>query len=67
MREKDAPEGNVAYNYHSIMCVALMWKILTGKIAGKLRNYMEKEKLIPDKQNDCGRGSCGTQNCCQRL
>ena len=39
-----------------------MWKRLTGMIAEEMYNYLEQEKLLPDEQKGCKRGSRGTKH-----
>ena len=30
----------------------MMWKLLTGVIAGEMHDYLEQEKLLPEEQKD---------------
>ena len=60
--QKDIRKGNVAENYRPITCLPLMWKLLTGMIAEEMYNYLEQEKLLPDEQKGCKRGSRGTKH-----
>lgn len=39
-----------------------MWKLLTGMIAEETYNYLEREKLLPEEQKGCKRGSRGTKD-----
>ena len=39
-----------------------MWNLLTAVIAGEIYDYLEQEKLLPEKEKGCRRGSCGTNN-----
>ena len=39
-----------------------MWKLLTGVIAEEMYNYLEREKILPEKQKGCKRGSRGTKD-----
>ena len=39
-----------------------MWKLLIGVIAGEIYDHLEQEKLLPEKEKGCRRGSCGTNN-----
>ena len=39
-----------------------MWKLLTGVIAEEMYNYLEREKILPEKQKECKRGSRGTKD-----
>ena len=60
--QKDPRRGNVAENYRPITCLPLMWKRLTGMIAEGPCNYLEREKLLPEEQKGCKRGSHGTKD-----
>ena len=39
-----------------------MWKLLTGVIAEEMYNYLEREKIIPEKQKECKRRSRGIKD-----
>ena len=39
-----------------------MWKLLTGVIAEEMCNCYEREKILPEEQKGCKRGSRGTQD-----
>ena len=39
-----------------------MWKLLTGVIAEKMYNYLEREKILPEEQKGCKRGSRETKD-----
>ena len=39
-----------------------MWKLFTGLIAEEMYNYLEQEKILPDEQKGCKRGSRGTKD-----
>ena len=39
-----------------------MWKLLTGVIAEEMYNYLEREKILPEEQKGCKRGSRGTKD-----
>ena len=55
-------KGNTADNYRPITCLPLIWKLLTGVIAEEMYNYLEREKILPEEQKGCKRGSCGTKD-----
>ena len=38
-----------------------MWKLLTGVIAEEMYNYLEQEKILPEEQKGCKRGSRRTK------
>ena len=37
-----------------------MWKLLTGVIADQIYAHLDPEKLLPEDQKGCGKGSRGT-------
>ena len=57
----DPQKGNAADNYRPITCLPLMWKLLTGVIAEEMYNYLEQEKILPEEQKGCKRGSRRTK------
>ena len=60
--QKDPRKGNGVENCRPITCLPLMWKLLTGVIAEEIYDYFEPEKLLPEKQKGCRRGSRGTKD-----
>ena len=60
--QKDKSKGNVASNYRPITCLPLMWKLLTGVIADQIYAHLDQEKLLPEKQKGCRKGSRGTND-----
>ena len=60
--QKDKSKGHVASNYRPITCLPLMWKLLTCVIADQIYPYLDQEKLLPEEQNGCRKGSRGTNN-----
>ena len=42
--------------------ILLMWKLLTGVIPEEMYNYLEREKILPEEQKGCKRGSRGTKD-----
>ena len=59
--QKDKRKGNVASNYRPITChLPLMWKLLTGVIADQVYAHLDQEKLLPEEQKGCRKGSIGT-------
>ena len=59
---KDNSKGNVASNYRPITCLPLMWKLLTGVIADQIYPHLDEEKLLPEEQKGCRKGSRGTND-----
>ena len=60
--QKNPRKGNAADNNRYTTCLLLMWKLLTGVIAEEMYNYLEREKIIPEDQKGCRRGSRGTKD-----
>ena len=60
--QKDPAKGTVASNYRPIACLLLMWKLLTGSLAGKTYDHLESNCLLPDDQKGCRKGSKGTKD-----
>ena len=60
--QKDPQKGNTADNYRPITCLPLMWKLLTGVIAEEMYNYLEREKILPEEQKGCKKGSRGIKD-----
>ena len=60
--QKDNSKGNVASNYRPITCLPLMWKSLTGVITDQIYAHLDQEKLLPEEQKGCKKGSRGTNN-----
>ena len=60
--QKDKSKGNVASNYRPITCLPLMWKLLTGVIADQIYAHLDQEKLLPEEQKWCRKGSRGTND-----
>ena len=62
MLQKDKSKGNVASNYRPITFLPLMWKLLTGVIAGQIYAHLDQEKFLPKEQKGCRKGSRGTND-----
>ena len=62
MLQKDKSKGNVASNYRPITCLPLMRKLLTGAIADQIYANLDQEKLLPEEQKGCRKGSRGTND-----
>ena len=58
--QKDKSKGIVASNYRPITCLPLMWKLLIGVIADQIYVHLDQEKLLPEEQKGCRKGSRGT-------
>ena len=59
---KDKNKSNVASNYRPITCLPLMRKLLTGVIADQIHAHLDQEKLLPEEQKGCRKGSRRTND-----
>ena len=62
MLQKDKSKGNVASNYRLITCLPLTWKLLTGVIADQIYAHLHQERLLPEEQKGCRKGSRETND-----
>ena len=60
--QKDQAKGNQAANYRPITCLPILWKTLTGILAGKVYKHLEVNNLIPEMQKGCIRRSRATKD-----
>ncbi|XP_063595812.1 uncharacterized protein LOC134772704 [Penaeus indicus] len=60
--QKDPAKGRAVDNFRPISCLPLMWKLLTGMIAEEMYGFLEREKILPDEQKGCRKGSRGTKD-----
>ena len=60
--QKDKSKGNVPSNYRPITCLSLMWKLFIGVIADQIYAHLDQEKLLPEEQKGCRKGSRGTND-----
>ena len=47
---KDSKNGTEVGNYRTIVCLNLIWKLLTGIISDKTYDHLEKNRLLPEEQ-----------------
>ena len=59
---QDKSKGNVESNYRPITCMPLMWKLLAAVTADQIYAHLDQEKLIPEEQKGCRKGSRGTND-----
>ena len=57
--QKDKSKGNIASNYRPIICLPLMWKLLSGVIEDRIYGYLDQQKLLPEEQKGCRKISRG--------
>ena len=60
--QKDKSKGNVASDYRPVTCLPLMRKILTGVITDEIYAHLDQQKLLPEEQKGCRKGSTGTND-----
>ena len=60
--QKDKRKANVASNYRPLTCLPLTWKLLTGVIADQINAHLDQEKLLPEEQKGCRKGTRGTND-----
>ena len=62
MLQKNRSKGNVACSYIPITGLPLMWKLLTGVIADEIYAHLDQEKLLPEEEKGCRKGSRRTND-----
>ena len=62
MLQKDKGKGNIASNYRPITYLLLMWNLLIYVIADEIYAHLDQEKLLPEEQKGCRKGSRGTND-----
>ena len=60
--QKGKSKGNLGSNYRPITCLPLMWKLLTVVIADQIYAHLDQEKLLPEEQKGCRKGSRATND-----
>ena len=55
--QKHKSKINVANNYRPITCLPLIWKLLTDVIADQIYAHLDQERLLPEEQKGCRKGS----------
>ena len=62
MLQKDKGKGNIASNYRPITYLLLMWNLLIYVIADEIYAHLDQEKLLPEEQKGCRKGSRRTND-----
>ena len=62
MLQKDKTKDNVASNYRPIICLPVMWKLLTGVISDQIYAHEDQENLLPEEQKRCRKDSRETND-----
>ena len=53
--QKDKSKGNVASNYRPIICLPLMWELLTSAITDQIYANLDQETLLQNSRKDAGK------------
>ena len=48
--QKDPSKGNAVDNYRPILCLPLMWKLMTGTAAESIYNFLDVNDKLPIEQ-----------------
>ena len=59
---KELKKGNAVANFRPIMCLPLLWTLLTGILAEELYEHLEQANTLPWEQKGCRKGSRGTKD-----
>ena len=59
---KDISKGNIPSNYRPITCLPMCWKLFTSMIAESIYTFLDDNKLFPEEQKGCRKGSRGTND-----
>ena len=59
---KESKKGGVAINYRPIVCLPIMWKLLTQISGDEIYSYLDGSILLQTEQKCCCRGSRGTKH-----
>ena len=60
--QKDQSKGNAVDNYRPISCLPVMWKLLTGVLAGQMYAFLDEHNILPQEQKGCRKKSSGTKD-----
>ena len=60
--QKDQSKGNAVDNYRPISCLPVMWKLLTGVLAGQMYAFLDEHNKLPQEQKGCRKKSSGTKD-----
>ena len=62
LTQKDKEKDKAASKYRPIVCLPLVWKLLTGVTAEEIYGFLNTNLLLPQKQKGCRRKSRGTND-----
>ena len=60
--QKDQSKGNAVDNYRPISSLPVMWKLLTGVLAGQMYAFLDEHNKLPQEQKGCRKKSSGTKD-----
>ena len=62
LTQKDKEKDKTASKYRPIICLPLVWKLLTDVTAEEIYGFLNTNLLLPQKQKGCRRKSRGTND-----
>ena len=60
--QNDLAKGSAADNCRPISCLPFLWKVMSGILAEKMYNHLERENALTSEQKGCQKGSRGTKD-----
>ena len=60
--QKDLSKGYAVANYRPVLCLPLMWKLMTRTIAESIYNFLDVNDKLPVQQNECRKKTKGTKD-----
>ena len=60
--QKDLSKGYAVANYRPVLCLPLMWKLMTRTIAESICNFLNVSTKLPVKQKWYGKKVAGPKN-----
>ena len=60
--QKDPSKGIAVDNYRPILCLSLMWMLITGTITESIYNFLDVNYKLPVEQKGCKKRSRGTKD-----
>ena len=60
--QKDPEKGNAANNYRPIVCLPLMWKLLTIVLVKNVRAHLSEKNVLLEEQKGCRKDSRGMKD-----
>ena len=60
--QKDLSKGYAVANYRPVLCLPLMWKLMTRTITESIYNFLDVNDKLPVQQNECRKKTKGTKD-----